>query len=67
MDKNLGKNKKIDSLNKQLSEMPVDVWTRSFLHPLTVCGSSRYVAPNPPLRQAAGRYVQFALKWLKIM
>ena len=37
--------------------MSVGVWARSFLHPLGVCDSIGYGAPNPPLRQAAGRYM----------
>ena len=35
--------------------------TASLLLPLTLCGSSGDVAPNPPLRQAAGRYVPYVL------
>jgi len=44
------------SYNKRLSEMAVGVETRSLLRPMTLCGSSGHGAPNPPLRQAAGRY-----------
>ena len=47
----------------QLSEMSVEVEASSFLRPLTVDDSSWFVAPNPPLRQAAGRYVTFVLVW----
>ena len=41
--------------NKRFSEMAVGVETRSLLHPLTAYGILRCGAPNPPLRQAAGR------------
>ena len=35
--------------------------TGSLLHPLTAGDISGLGAPRPPLRQAAGRYVTFAL------
>jgi len=41
--------------------MAIGVETRGLLRLLTVCGSSGLSAPNPPLRQAAGRYVTFTL------
>ena len=41
--------------NKRFSEMSVGVETGSLLLPMTLCGSSGHAAPNPPLRQAAGR------------
>ena len=49
------------SHNKQLSEMTVGVETEAILRPLTVCENTSQHAPNPPLRQAAGRYVQLPL------
>ena len=49
------------SHNKRLSEMAVGVEICSLLLPMTLCASSGYGAPRPPLRQAAGRYVKFAL------
>ena len=50
--------------NKRFSEMAVDVETSRFLLLMTLCGSSGHGAPNPPLRQAAGRYVQYTLvRW----
>jgi len=50
--------------NKRFSEMAVGVETGSFLLPLNVFDSSRYGAPNLPLRQAAGRYVIYTLlRW----
>jgi len=45
--------------------MAVGVETRGLLLPLTLCGSSGCVAPHPPLRQAAGRYVQLCLGLMK--
>ena len=47
--------------NKRLSEMAVGVETGSLLLPMTLCGNSRCGAPRPPLRQAAGRYLTYAL------
>ena len=47
--------------NKRFSEMAVGVETETRLHPLTAYGILRCGAPNPPLRQAAGRYVQYTL------
>ena len=41
--------------------MAVGVDTESLLRPLTVGDSSGHSAPNPPLRQAAGRYLPFTL------
>ncbi|MCL2045640.1 MAG: hypothetical protein FWG88_04570 [Oscillospiraceae bacterium] len=49
------------SYNKQLSEMSVGVETEALLRPLTVCENSSQYAPNPPLRQAAGRYATYTL------
>jgi len=44
--------------------MAVGVETTSPLRPMTLCDSSGLSAPNPPLRQAAVRYVQYALvRW----
>ena len=36
--------------------MAVGAETRSFLLTMTLCDSSDLGAPNPPLRQTAGRY-----------
>ena len=47
--------------NKRFSEMAVGVETGSLLLPMTLCGSSGCGASNPPLRQAAGRYLPFTL------
>ena len=47
--------------NKRFSEMAVDVETGSLLLPMTLCCNSGCGAPNPPLRQAAGRYLTFPL------
>ena len=47
--------------NKRLSEMAVGVETRGLLLPMTLCDSSGHGAHSPPLRQAAGRYLPFAL------
>jgi len=56
------------SHNKQLSEMPVGVEVGSLLLPMTLCGSSGGGAPNPPHRQAAGRYMPYALlRWNTII
>jgi len=41
--------------------MAVGVEAGSLLLPMTLCGSSGHGAPNPPLRQAGGRYVTFPL------
>ena len=52
------------SHNKRFSEMAVGVETSSLLLPITLCDSSGIGAPNPPLRQAAGRYATYALlRW----
>jgi len=53
--------------NKRFSEMAVGVEPSSLLRPLTSCDSSGPCAPNPPLRQAAGRYVKFTLLWCEIV
>ena len=47
--------------NKRFSEMAVGVETEVRLRPLNTYGILRCGAPNPPLRQAAGRYVQLTL------
>ena len=47
--------------NKQLSAMAVAVENGSLLRPMTPCGGSGCSAPSPPLRQAAERYVPYAL------
>ena len=49
------------SFNKRFSEMAVGVETCSLLLPMKLCGSLGHGAPRPPLRQAAGRYVKYAL------
>ncbi|MCL2046998.1 MAG: hypothetical protein FWG88_11530 [Oscillospiraceae bacterium] len=41
--------------------MAVEVETKSYLLPLTVDDSSRYVAPHQSLRQTDGRYLTFLL------
>ena len=41
--------------------MAVGVEAETRLHPLTAYGILRCGAPNPPLRQAAGRYATYAL------
>ena len=50
--------------NKRFSEMAVGVETETRLHPFTAYGILRCGAPNPPLRQAAGRYLPYVLvRW----
>jgi len=46
--------------------MAVGVETETRLHPLTAYGILRCGAPNPPLRQAIGRYLPFTLLRWKI-
>ncbi|MCL2046942.1 MAG: hypothetical protein FWG88_11250 [Oscillospiraceae bacterium] len=46
--------------------MAVGVESRRAAAPLTACGSSGCGAPNPPLHQAAGRYMPYALVLRKL-
>ena len=47
--------------NKRFSEMAVGVEVGSLLLPMTPCGCSGHGVPNPPHRQAAGRYTTYTL------